>query len=329
MTIRLSAEDYFELRWQNPQLCDLFDPSDRLYRCPQQFGRGYERRIELPGIELMILNQELHQELQLEFDAEDSEAVEVDESEQLEIGFNLSGQYGDRTDNIHFLDWFTYEEPCSAGFLETTTKGRMLKVDLHFHSPQLLQSFLPANQEILPIVFHRMLEGIGEEYVHEGNITAAMRLALEQIANCSFQGMVKRLYLEAKCLELIALKLDYLIRSSGALVPKTELNLEDIDRIHQAKDILLENLLAPPSLLELARRIGLNDYKLKVGFQQVFKTTVFGYLHQHRMAEAGRLLLGTRMKVHEVACAVGYVNQSRFAAAFRKHFGVNPSTYRG
>jgi AraC family transcriptional regulator, transcriptional activator of the genes for pyochelin and ferripyochelin receptors len=33
--------------------------------------------------------------------------------------------------------------------------------------------------------------------------------------------------------------------------------------------------------------------------------------------------------VSEVAQAVGYVNQSRFAAAFRKHFGVNPATYRG
>ncbi|MFW9259071.1 helix-turn-helix domain-containing protein [Nostoc sp. CALU 546] len=34
------------------------------------------------------------------------------------------------------------------------------------------------------------------------------------------------------------------------------------------------------------------------------------------------------MTVAQVAQAVGYSHLSHFAAAFRKKFGVNPSTYR-
>jgi AraC-like DNA-binding protein len=59
----------------------------------------------------------------------------------------------------------------------------------------------------------------------------------------------------------------------------------------------------------------------------IFGTTVFGYLRQCRMEQARLLLLEGRMNVREAAQAVGYASQSRFAAVFRKTFGVNPKTF--
>jgi AraC-like DNA-binding protein len=49
---------------------------------------------------------------------------------------------------------------------------------------------------------------------------------------------------------------------------------------------------------------------------------------QQRMEEAHRLLRAGRHNVTEVAARVGYENPSKFAAAFRKHFGVRPSSVR-
>jgi AraC family transcriptional activator of pyochelin receptor len=81
----------------------------------------------------------------------------------------------------------------------------------------------------------------------------------------------------------------------------------------------------PPSLMELARQVGLNDFKLKMGFRRVFGKTVFGYLHELRMERSRLLLEEGKMNVKEVSYAVGYMDSGRFSDAFKKQFGVRPS----
>ena len=76
---------------------------------------------------------------------------------------------------------------------------------------------------------------------------------------------------------------------------------------------------------ELARSAGLNEVKLKAGFKTLFGSSVYAYLRHHRMEEAQRMLRRRLYTVTEVAQRVGYANPSKFAGAFRKQFGVNPS----
>jgi AraC-like DNA-binding protein len=152
-----------------------------------------------------------------------------------------------------------------------------------------------------------------------------MHRTLQQILNCPYQGWTRQFYLESKALELLILWLAH-AADSDKTFDLCKLSLDDIDRIHQAKDILTRRLNQPPSLLELARQVGLNDRKLKQGFRQIFGTTVFGYLHNYRMQQAQRLLMAGQMNVKETAQSVGYASQSAFNAAFKKRFGVNPKT---
>mgnify|MGYP004547585261 CR=1 FL=1 len=46
------------------------------------------------------------------------------------------------------------------------------------------------------------------------------------------------------------------------------------------------------------------------------------------MKKAAELLIATRLPVAKVAEQVGYVNQSKFAAVFKKQFGLSPLEYR-
>lgn len=110
--------------------------------------------------------------------------------------------------------------------------------------------------------------------------------------------------------------------------PPLILRPADLDRLHQAQEILLHDLENPPSLTELAQQVGLNDYKLKSGFRQVFGTTVFGYLHQQRMQSARNLLISTDLNITEIANQVGYTSLSAFSTAFKKFFGISPSRFR-
>ena len=157
-------------------------------------------------------------------------------------------------------------------------------------------------------------------------MTPAMTIALQQILQCPYQGITKQLYLESKTLELITLQLHQL--SEDRLPASTSLKLDDIDCIHLARDILIRNLDDPPSLLALAKQAGINSFKLKQGFREIFNTTVFGYLHAYRMEEARRLLDLGELSVTQVAQTVGYSHPGKFAAAFKKKFGINPKALK-
>lgn len=192
--------------------------------------------------------------------------------------------------------------------------------------PWLLQSFSDHYERSLPSELQRILQGnLEQPYLNLGDLTPAMKRATCQLLNCDYQGITRYLYLESKALELIALKLEQMTDQPEISNHYRLLKLQDIERIYHAREILLSNLEHPPSLLTLAHQVGLNDYKLKAGFRQVFGTTVFGYLRSLRMEQAHHLLSAQRMTVSEVARLVGYSSLSRFSSAFKQQFGICPS----
>lgn len=102
----------------------------------------------------------------------------------------------------------------------------------------------------------------------------------------------------------------------------------DREAIETAARYMEENLGEEHSLSKLARRVHLNEWKLKKGFKEHFGTTVFGYLREKRMEEAWHLLRETEATVLEVANTVGYSNPSHFARAFRDVHALNPREVR-
>lgn len=51
-------------------------------------------------------------------------------------------------------------------------------------------------------------------------------------------------------------------------------------------------------------------------------------VREMRMNKAAELLTGSKISVADAAAAAGYTNQSKFAAVFKKQFGVSPLEYR-
>jgi AraC-like DNA-binding protein len=104
----------------------------------------------------------------------------------------------------------------------------------------------------------------------------------------------------------------------------TKLSKTDMQKIREARDIMVERMIDPPTLIELSRLIGLNDFKLKTGFKEMYGTTVFGYLRDKRLERALLLLQQGNLNVNETSCAVGYSNSSYFSEVFREKYGINP-----
>jgi AraC-like DNA-binding protein len=146
---------------------------------------------------------------------------------------------------------------------------------------------------------------------------------LDEIVNADVCGPARQLWHEAKSLELIALISDEVAETARAQQPR--LSAHDIERLQRVRRCLSEHLAAPPTLAELARSAGCSETKLKAGFRTLFGTSLFAYLRQARMEQARCWLLERHLNVTEIAQRVGYGNPSKFAAAFKKQFGVSPS----
>lgn len=177
----------------------------------------------------------------------------------------------------------------------------------------------------LPSVLESLLVNGGAHHTHEQPMTPALTRLLDEILSADGRSVARQLFLEAKGLELLAVLTDELAMASQAMSP---LGPQDIERLERARRLLRDRMDSPPSLPELARAVGLNEFKLKAGFRVHFGTSVFGLLRTHRMDQARRLLVLRELSVTEIAARVGYANPSKFATAFRKHFGFPPSASR-
>lgn len=100
------------------------------------------------------------------------------------------------------------------------------------------------------------------------------------------------------------------------------------NKVHAARKILGEDIASDISVEELSDRVGLNRTTLQRVFKQMYGVTTFEYRTQVRMQEAKNLLLNDSVSVTEAAGLCGYSNASKFAAAFKKVFGVTPSKWR-
>lgn len=136
---------------------------------------------------------------------------------------------------------------------------------------------------------------------------------------------IHNIIMEAKTLELLGKHL-YQLSTTETVIAKNSIIKEyDIEKVYQARNIIESNLKSPCSLIELSRKVGLNDFKLKKGFKEIMGNTVFGYLYECRMKKAHQLL-NEKNSVNEVAFAVGYKNAQHFTAAYKKKFGFLPSS---
>ena len=275
---------------------DRHQLTDRLIlNCPEREADNFYCYFMLSGKGKLFLSSALNY----------SEILQAAGTYHLDSSGTFSGLIGD------YLDI----EPCS--FIEIEIQ------------PEILHSFaVPLGGEFHNDLKHLIKSSNENGYARDGNTQPKMKTVLQQIFHCPYQGMVKRMYLESKVIELTALVLDHEITIQQGKAKKPVLKPEQLERVHHAKEILLRDLINPPSLGELARQSGLNDLLLRQGFRQAFGTTVFGTLKSYRLELAKQLLTERDLSVREVANRVGYASVSSFSRAFEHQFRIRPKAYQ-
>jgi AraC family transcriptional activator of pyochelin receptor len=154
-------------------------------------------------------------------------------------------------------------------------------------------------------------------------ITLAMRHILTQIKDCTFTGTLRRLFMEAKVIELLTLQIEQI---NSLEVSRKNLKKLDTDKLHAVMGLLLANIHKLHSIEELSKTAGMNRTKLQEGFKQQFGTTIFGFITGIRLEEARQKILDNpgHASIAEIAALSGYKNPQHFTVAFKRKFGCLP-----
>ena len=276
------------------------------------------------GFELMISSVEQRQNLIANIEEKGS---------QLIISFCLSGKMrvSFRDQKADFIVGhgqnilcFTPRSMCTSEFPSGQTYDHLnIRIE-----PSVLNTLMEGQFDQIPADMRSIIDESNKNYCsHIGSMTPSMHMVIHQILNCPYLGFVKRMYLESKAMELIAHQLAQLLFAENCLQKPSVLRSDDIERIHYAKELLVKDIQNPPTIYKLSRMAGINEFKLKKGFRQLYDTSIHRYLLDLRFEHARYLLEQGNMNVSEVAYSVGYSTLGHFFHAFKKRFGVTPGAY--
>lgn len=233
------------------------------------------------------------------------------------------------------IDEQTIQSGCGFIYYKMDRRGKLEypeKIPIRFVGiyigPKVLKNFAGDHIALYPDPLREILKGNRRESFHQSfMLTPAINMALGQIFNCPDARPLKRAYLESKVLELTTHAMAQLVLPKNTPCDNRPVQTDGIRYVWAAKDMLLDNLADPPSLHELARRVGSNKTTLNQGFRQVFGTSAFEFLRIQRLERARELLENKRMNVTQTALEVGYEHPKNFTRAFKSHFGINPKEF--
>lgn len=186
-------------------------------------------------------------------------------------------------------------------------------------------NYLPGHHPHFEAFRDALAEGVTASLSSRNLVMNPKMLAiLHEVINIPIEAPFKHLLIEAKVVELLSLQFSEFEQLHNNPNLK-KLKPQEIERMYLARDIMIENIKYPCSLINLAQQVGTNENYLKSHFKQVFGTTVHGYLQSAKMEKAKEMLVEQEDKVGQVARKLGYKHSSHFTTAFKKHFGFLPT----
>ncbi|NQX47977.1 helix-turn-helix transcriptional regulator [Paenibacillus tritici] len=284
---------------------------------PSHIGKGSVTRTQIrPGMEIMLTDITFEQDMKLQIQ-ESCQLFELSYCVNGDIHCEWNGKdshTGTQTGSVLFLEDVQVYEEKKAGIQNQL-------VEIRFTPDELLRYAEDSSEK-------RKMETWLKH--HRGNIdqfpnTPTLQRCVFDMFHCTHLGTLKRLYLESKALEFITLFGES--DAYGSVGGNMIIRRDDISKLKQAHELVKIHFEQPLSIRELSQRVGMNEFKLKKGFRELFDMTIFELVRQQRMEKALWYMEVAHLNVGETAVSVGYSNASNFTTAFRKHYGCNPSDY--
>ncbi|OGV53476.1 MAG: hypothetical protein A2X45_24395 [Lentisphaerae bacterium GWF2_50_93] len=96
----------------------------------------------------------------------------------------------------------------------------------------------------------------------------------------------------------------------------------------EAKKIVSSEINAPPSVDDIARRIGISGEYLRHLFKKQFGVGLKEYSLEKRLERAKELLLHSPLRLKEISESCGFANERAFCTAFKARTGTTPGDFK-
>ncbi|MBW4552778.1 MAG: AraC family transcriptional regulator [Aphanocapsa sp. GSE-SYN-MK-11-07L] len=320
MTITLTSREDQDLWDESAQQTAQIDPvvGSELIAMPQILGKGYDFHVDLyPDCWLKISSHAYREDLQIKH---------LELHNPVEVGVFVSGMFLDSQFGVvNNTRTFVAGSGVQRGNSSICSSAQPhLSVNLEM-SPERFTTLFANQHGELPAELNFLVQGNDWRTMLCPKTSPAIQRVAHEIISCPYEKASKRLFLQAKSHELMALILAPIVADRGKPPLPTGMKPLTISQVYAARDSLRLQLENPPSTLELAEQVGLSDRTLRRGFRLLFGTTVFEYLTDQRMSWAAQQLRDTNQTVAEIANRAGYGNPAKFAAAFKRTVGISPS----
>jgi AraC-like DNA-binding protein len=301
------------------ELNSLVVPGSQAFSSEGNYGKILFQEIKAGDITLLYNIYQIKQDISIDFRYNQCNL-------QAQIALQNDGQYyingaGDlylAEGQFNIIDATNLD---GAHFLEKDNEYRTLQV---FFSSAMLYDLFPA--------FNYLQESLASDsaeprllfHVHSW-LTPQLKDIIDKIMNCSFTGEILQYYRELKAREFICLALTPHI---GGITAPSRLTRRNIEIVRATKNILDKAFDHHMTIASIALQMGINEFKLKADFKQVFGISMFDYLIKRRMQAARSLLLETDKPIKEIASLTGYSTKQSFLNAFKKYFHDTPCSLR-
>ncbi|WP_148253599.1 helix-turn-helix transcriptional regulator [Aidingimonas lacisalsi] len=158
--------------------------------------------------------------------------------------------------------------------------------------------------------------------LHTWHLPGYLLPSLDHGFSHAWQGMQRQLLLEGLALQLIAHGLPLASVSEKrqhALLP------QERQRLELVRNLLRDEPTQEHTLQSLATLASMSPSSLRSKFRTLYGESLFSYLRDRRL-ELARSYLQAGFNVQQAAHFAGYRHATNFATAFRRRYGVPPSS---
>lgn len=304
------------------------DHAEHRIEIPSSLGEGYIAGIDFKdGLEMLIFNCSFKKDIILKHASEEfqplrlifcmeNDFTHIIKGDRLQYQLNhLLGSMVSGTCNNEQMFLLPAERKIYFYSIEIDRKKYHPKIEMSIHSlPDELKEIL-ADQNCT------------RSFLYQGHYSLTIAECIQKINASEHKGLVRRVFLESKTLEILAMQIKQYLDDLTPSRRQSILRKKDIEQIIHAKNLLLENLQGHLTIKELARLTGTNENKLKMGFKQVYNTSIYKILQNEKLEAAKLLLAEEKYSIKEIATKVGYKHVGHFSAKFKQKYGVLPKDY--